>query len=212
LRDSLAALVAAPTRRSIMDTRTGSHRARRGTAALLASAGIAAAALVLAASCAHASGIGVRGAWVDTPGEEDNAQMVGGFLRLGNAIALEGAVDYRSTEIGGGAEMRTWPVTLSLVASPIPFLYGVAGIGWYNTTLELSPALGGMEDTWREFGYHAGGGVQLPIVPYLSFVGDLRYSYVGYEFDEFADAVSDFDGGDYLALNLGVMLGFPERE
>lgn len=187
-----------------MHTRTGIH--------LLAASGLAAAALLLSPSCARASGIGVRGAWVDTPEREEDAQMVGAFLRLGTTMALEGAVDYRKTELGGGAEMRTWPVTLSLVASPIPVLYGVAGVGWYNTTLELSPALGGLEDTWREFGYHVGGGVQFPIVPYLSFVGDLRYSYVGYDFDEFASAVSDFDGGDYLALNLGVMLGFPDSK
>ena len=194
-----------------MHTRTGIHEAHRGRVALLAASGLAAAALLLSPSCARASGIGVRGAWVDTPEREDDAQMVGAFLRLGTTMALEGAVDYRKTELGGGAEVRTWPATLSLVAFPIPYIYGLAGIGWYNTTLELPASFGGMEDTWREFGYHLGAGIQAPIVTSLSFVGDLRYSYVGYDFDEFAVAVSDFDGGDYLALNLGLMITFPER-
>jgi hypothetical protein len=178
-------------------------------------AAVVAAVLACGLACgpapAAASGIGIRGAWVDTPEREDDTQMVGGFFRLGNRIALEAAVDYRNTKLGGGAEVRTWPATLSLVAFPIPYIYGLAGIGWYNTTLELPASFGGMEDTWREFGYHLGAGIQAPIVTSLSFVGDLRYSYVGYDFDEFADAVSDFDGGDYLALNLGLMITFPER-
>jgi opacity protein-like surface antigen len=164
--------------------------------------------VALAADLAHASGIGVRGAWVDTPDTEDNTSMVGGFVRLGSTVALEGAVDYRREDVGLGAELRTWPVTLSLILAPIPVVYGVAGVGWYNTTLELPPALEGLEDTQSEFGYHVGAGAQLPIVPALSFVGDLRYSYINYDFDEFGEAVSNFDGGNYLALNLGLMLNF----
>ena len=157
----------------------------------------------------HATGVGVRGAWVDRPDSEENTQMVGGFFRLGRALALEGAVDYRREELGGGAEVRTWPVTASLVASPIPFLYGLAGVGWYNTTLEL-PSTGGADDrTEREFGYHIGAGTRVPIVPSLSFLADLRYAYVDYQFDEFGEAVSNFDGGNYLTLNLGIMLSEP---
>jgi hypothetical protein len=168
-----------------------------------------AAATLIAVSSAQATGIGIRGAWVDTPDGEQNVGMVGGFARLGSIVALEGAVDYRRERLGPGAEVRTWPVTMSLVLAPIPVLYGVAGIGWYNTTLEIAPAYGGFEDTSTEFGYHLGAGVQLPIVPSLAFVGDLRYSFINYDFDEFAEAVTDFDGGDYLTMNLGLMLNLP---
>jgi len=174
-------------------------------------AGAAAATLALTASPAAATGIGIRGAWGDTPEVEENTQMIGGFFRLGSKVAVEAAVDYRGTNLGDGAEVRTWPATVSLLISPIPYVYGLAGIGWYNTTVALPPAFNGVEETWREFGYHAGAGVQLPVVQSVSFVGDLRYSYVGYEFDEFADALSDFDGGDYLALNLGLMVHLPSR-
>jgi hypothetical protein len=124
-------------------------------------------------------------------------------------MALEGAVDYRRTDLAGGAETRAWPVTLSLVASPIPVAYLLAGIGWYNLTLEVPSAFSTVEETQSRFGYHVGAGVRAPVLPDLSFVGDLRYGYVDYEFDQFAEAVAGFDGGDYVSLNLGVMLAIP---
>ncbi|HMB70324.1 MAG TPA: outer membrane beta-barrel protein [bacterium] len=191
-----------------MRTRRAASECSSGTNRFLATGAVVAAGLLLLASTGHATGLGVRGSVVSTPDDEENARMMGGFVRIGSMFAVEGAVDYRSTDIGP-AEVKTWPVTASLVVSPIPFAYGLAGVGWYNTTLDLPPELAELEVTEREFGYHAGAGVRFPLAPVLSFVGDLRYSYVGYDFDEFTDTVAEFDGGDYVALNLGLMFELP---
>ncbi|MCA9753281.1 MAG: outer membrane beta-barrel protein [Gemmatimonadetes bacterium] len=161
----------------------------------------------LFAGSAFATGVGVRGAWVDAPDTDENLHMIGGFVRVGGPVQLEGAVDYRNESLPGGVDVRTWPVTASLIVAPIPYVYGLAGIGWYNTTIDFTSESNVEDTTKREFGWHAGAGTQVPILPSLSFVADLRYAYVDYQFDEFAESVARFDGGDYVTLNLGLMLG-----
>jgi hypothetical protein len=173
--------------------------------------GAVAAALLVAcqASRADAVGLGARGAWVDRTDAEENSRMVGAFIRTGGAIGFEGAVDYRNEDLGSGAELRTWPVTVSLVASPIPFLYGLAGVGWYNTTIEAPALIGSSEETSTDFGYHIGAGAQLPIMPALSLVGDVRYAYVDYEFEEFTSSASELEKGSSVSVNIGAMLQLP---
>ncbi len=160
-------------------------------------------------SSALAGGLGVRGALVNNTQTEENLRMVGAFARVGGVLALEGAVDYRREDVGPDSRVKTWPVTASLVFQPVPFVYGLAGVGWYNTTVEFPEALGLDDETTTEFGYHAGVGTQLPIVPTLSVVGDVRYNYVDYDLSEFADAVGDFEDGSYVSLNVGLMFTPP---
>jgi hypothetical protein len=181
----------------------------RALNAAISAIAIGALVLLLTATSSRATGVGVRGAWVDRPNTDENTQMVGGFFRLGGVAALEGAVDYRKEDLPGSVEVRTWPVTASLVVSPIPVLYGLAGVGWYNTTIDFPSSALVDDRTQRDFGWHVGAGTQVPIMPSLSFLADLRYAYINYDFDEFAESVADFDGGNYLTLNLGLMLGTP---
>ncbi|MFN8179945.1 MAG: outer membrane beta-barrel protein [bacterium] len=174
---------------------------------------LAAAAIVIlvAAGAARADlGLGVRGAWVDNRNTDDHTSMKGAFLRMGPPLLqAEAGVDYRSEDLGGGLTVKTWPVTLGAVLSPLPWLYGVAGVGWYHTTADF-PAYSSIEDhTATKFGYHAGAGVRLPVVPSLSVVVDGRYTYIDYKLDEFADALGDFKKGDYFTVNAGLMFEFP---
>ncbi|MGQ0720447.1 MAG: outer membrane protein [Candidatus Eiseniibacteriota bacterium] len=173
--------------------------------------GAAAAALLVASQAppADALGLGARGAWVDRTDAEESSRMLGAFVRTGGMIGIEGAVDYRNEDLGSGAEMRTWPVTVSLIASPIPFLYGLAGVGWYNTTIEAPALLGSNEETSTDFGYHIGAGAQLPVMPALSLVGDVRYAYVDYEFEEFTGSASELEKGSSVSVNIGAMLQIP---
>jgi opacity protein-like surface antigen len=135
--------------------------------------------------------------------------MLGAFVRAGSMFGVEGAVDYRNEDLGSGAELRTWPVTVSLIVAPIPLVYGVAGVGWYNTTLETPGLLGTSEETSTDFGYHVGAGAQLPILPMLSLVGDVRYSYVDYDLDAFTSSVSEMEKGNYVSVNVGAMFQLP---
>jgi len=65
--------------------------------------------------------------------------MAGAFVRLGDGlIGLEGAVDHRTDEFAGGTDVRTWPITASLIVRPLPIVFAAAGLGWYNTTVDYA--------------------------------------------------------------------------
>lgn len=166
--------------------------------------------LLLVAGVAHADlGVGAKGAWVTNRETDDSVGMYGAFMRLGPPmLSLEAGVDYRNEDFAAGS-VKTWPVTVGLVLSPIPVLYAVAGVGWYHTTLDFVTSAPFRDETTTAFGYHAGAGMRLPIVPWVSAIADLRYAYVNYDFDEFADALGDFDKGNYVSLNGGLMFQIP---
>ena len=177
----------------------------------LAGMALGALAVTMAAAPAGAARIGARFGWVSVPDAGEDAMMFGAFLRSGAGLGLEGAVDYRTEELGGGGELRTWPITASLVVTPVPVAYALAGIGWYQTTLDFPPELLIEKKTESKVGYHVGAGVQFPVFPPISLIGDVRYAYIDYDFGEAVDAVADFDGGSYVTVHVGAMLHFPSR-
>ena len=166
---------------------------------------------LLIAGVSHADlGLGAKGAWVTNRETDDSVGMVGGFLRVGHPVLqLEGGVDYRNEEISNDLHVRTWPVTASLVVSPLPIVYALAGVGWYHTTIDFPTSSVFRDDTQTEFGYHVGAGLKFPIVPAVSAITDVRYSYVNYDFDQFSEALGDFDKGNYVSLNAGLMFQMP---
>lgn len=166
---------------------------------------------LLLAGVAHADlGVGAKGAWVTNRETDDSVGMWGGFVRLGHPmLQLEAGVDYRNEEISNDLHVRTWPVTLGLVVSPLPIVYALAGVGWYHTTIDFPTPNVFRDDTSTEFGYHVGAGLKFPIVPAVSAITDVRYSYVNYEFDQFSDALGDFDKGNYVSLNAGLLFSMP---
>lgn len=153
-------------------------------------------------------GIGVRYALVHMQSSDDNTGMAGAFVRLGDGlIGLEGAVDHRTDEFAGGTDVRTWPITASLILRPLPIVFAAAGLGWYNTTVDYAgDALDDQTET--NMGYQFGAGVQLPLVPMLSLVGDARYHFVDYDFDA-VPSEFDFNDADYLSLHGGLLLSLP---
>jgi hypothetical protein len=65
-------------------------------------------------------------------------------LRLSSALAVEGSVDLRKEEyMRGRVTVTSWPVMVTGLVYPLPFLYGLIGAGWYNTKVEYAP-LGGL--------------------------------------------------------------------
>jgi opacity protein-like surface antigen len=155
-----------------------------------------------------AAGIGARIGRVSVPDTDEGATMFGAFLRSGAVLGLEGAVDYRTETLGGGGELRTWPITASLVLQPVPLVYGLAGIGWYQTTLDFPPGLMIEKKTESKVGYQVGAGVRLPVLPPISLLADIRYAYIDYDFGDAVDAVAGFDGGNYVSAHLGAMFHF----
>jgi opacity protein-like surface antigen len=132
--------------------------------------------------------------------------MLGAMLRLrGGVIGVEGVIDYRNEDIGADTDLKTWPVTASLMIYPIPVIYALGGIGWYNSTIDFPEGSLLEDQTDSQLGYHLGAGVELPVATSLSLTGDFRYHFVDYEFDEIPESIGNVDA-DALSLNGGVII------
>jgi len=122
---------------------------------------------------------------------DEGALTAGGTLRLDltSSIGVEGSVNYRAEKYYDGAlEVTTIPVLATLLIHPLPIVYGLAGVGWYNVSYE-SPF---GDETTSEFGYHIGAGAELELGS-ITLFGDLRYVLLNYEFDNVpGEADADF--------------------
>lgn len=162
------------------------------------------------AATAHAGGgVGGRYAWIHHDEADEGASMWGVFGRAHSGIlGFELAVDRRSEDLPAGAELVVWPVTASVLVYPVPQLYGVAGLGWYNATFE-PPSLLDLDDrTETTTGFHIGGGVEVPLTPRLALTGDLRYLFIDYDFGDLPDDVDDIES-NHVGANAGLMVTFP---
>lgn len=162
--------------------------------------------IAVGAGAAHAQptklGIGGRYAYVRNIDSENDVNMGGVLARIrGATFGAEGAVDYRNEDLGGGFDLKVWPVTASLLIHPLPTVYGLVGLGWYNATLD--PPGDVFEDrTDTQLGYHLGAGLELPVSPNFHFVGDLRYLFVDHDFRDLPEEIGKVEA-NYFSVNLG---------
>lgn len=151
-------------------------------------------------------GLGAHYSWVRNQDTEESSGMFGAMARLrGEVIGLEGAVDYRNEELGGDVELKTWPVTASLMIYPVPVAYALGGLGWYNSTIDFPDGSIFEDQTDTQLGYHLGAGVEVPMAPNFSLTGDFRYHFVDYEFDDIPSTIGNVDA-DAFSLNGGVII------
>lgn len=147
----------------------------------------------------------------------DNAKfMIGGAFRakLSKSFGLEGSINYRQEEYSNGnVQVTSYPVMVTALIYPIDILYGAIGIGWYNTSIHYSntlPLVGSKDQSEQKFGWHFGGGVQIPLSgpegsPNTILTADIRYVFLNYNFDNFpgsGDMKSDF----YM-IDVGLLFG-----
>ena len=112
----------------------------------------------------------------------NNTWFGGAQLRLYllPALAIEGSVDYRETDVGNSTTIRTFPVQASLLAyivdrKPLA-IYLLGGGGWYFSRIDVpSP---GSDQTSNKFGPHAGGGLEFFPGDHWSVDADYRYIWV----------------------------------
>lgn len=143
----------------------------------------------------------------------DDTRLMGGValrFKLSPALGLEGSINYRQEEYGGGSvTVRTWPVMVTGLIYPIPIVYGALGAGWYNTSFEYNegkPGLFGLgSDTRQEFGWHFGAGVELPMGRYSHLIGDVRYVFLNYDFKQFPG--SSGLNSNFYVITVGVLFG-----
>ena len=140
---------------------------------------------------------------------DDTNKSVGLALRgsiIPHVLKTEIAGSYRSEEqFGGDLKLKMWPVTASLLLSPVPALYAGAGVGWYHTTFDYDDALLIDDETKEEFGVHLGGGITVPVAPRVGV--DLSGRYVMMQDQESKLVPEKFDP-DFWTLSLGLAFGF----
>ena len=141
--------------------------------------------------------------------DADQGELYGGLAaRLGlGGISIEGAIDYRQEKYAeGNMTMRSWPVQVSAILYPLPIVYGVAGAGWYHTTIDYDQNKLGLaapkDETTSTLGYHLGAGVELPLRN-MKLTADVRYVFLNYDLDEIEN-LPDTDS-DFLAVTLGLL-------
>lgn len=143
---------------------------------------------------------------------DDGKILVGAALRmkLGSALGVEGSVGYREESYSNGAmTVKSWPVMVTGMVYPFPALYGAIGAGWYNSTIDYDPArfpIGTVSsETKQRFGYHFGGGLEIPASTNLTLTADIRYVFLDYNFT----AVPGSSGvnSDFYVATVGFLFG-----
>jgi hypothetical protein len=155
------------------------------------------AAALFASPClasAQGFGVGARMAWVtaDSDADVDAARFIGGQIRLlSKRWGMEVSLDRNSESF----ELLNQKVTETPIQASVllrlgggkvsPFLLG--GPGWYRRKVEL---IDGPDDTdvkTTEFGWHAGGGLEILAGRHFGIHGDYRFTFLDFGKDDDED-------------------------
>src|SRR4051794_28982381 len=141
--------------------------------------------------------------------DADNGKFMGGValrMKLSSALGVEGSVGYRSeTYANGGVTINSWPVMVTGLLYPIPILYGAMGIGWYNSSITYNPSIFHLQpdQTQQVFGWHFGGGLELPAGATSRITADVRYVFLNYDFSAIPGSSSI--KSDFYVITVGYL-------
>ena len=144
--------------------------------------------------------------------DAEEAKFMGGVAlraKLTPSLGVEGSINYRQEKYANGnVTVKSWPVLVTGLFYPLPIIYGAVGAGWYNTTMdyndEFSPIA--KDETTQEFGWHFGGGVELPFGSSTKVTGDIRYVFLNYDFKQ-VPGTNDLNS-DFYMVTFGILYGF----
>jgi hypothetical protein len=122
-----------------------------------------------------------------------------------NVLQSEIGAGYRTEEMNNGAlDVRQWPITASLLLTPMNVVYAGVGVGWYHTTYDYEDdALS--DETTQDFGVHVGGGFKVPLAPRVAL--DLSGRYVKLQ-DQESKLIPDKFDPSFWTLSAGLALKF----
>jgi len=88
---------------------------------------------------------------------------------------------------------------------PVQIAYGAIGAGWYNTSFSYDPTVfpGSSDETKQEFGWHFGGGLEIPLGTSSMFTADIRYVFLNYNFKSVPG--SSAANSDFYMLTFGYL-------
>jgi len=151
-------------------------------------------------------GLGPRAGYIQSE-NADRGNWTAGVqarLRLLPMLAIEGAVDYHEQDFANGAaRVSNYPVTLSALLYIWPLgpiqPYIVGGVGWYYTTVDYRGPLAGQSSTTsNQFGYHAGGGLDLALSKMVTLDADIRYIFLNLPSELKDRAARDIDANGWM--------------
>ena len=131
-------------------------------------------------------GVGARLAWVkgNSRVDADSVRFVGGQIRIASPrLAIEVALDSHTEDLPLlNQKVSERPIQTSLLlklatGSLQPYL--LAGPGWYKRSVEPLEGPGEKLST-TEFGWHAGGGLEVRPNRHVGVHGDYRYTFVNF--------------------------------
>jgi hypothetical protein len=163
---------------------------------------VVSAALSASPSIASAQGFGVgaRMAWVtaDSDADVDSVRFNGGQIRLVSIRwGLEVSMDRNSERFDLlNQKVTETPIQASLLLrmgsrKVSPFLLG--GPGWYRRKVQLLDRPDDADVATTEFGWHAGGGLEILAGRHFGIHGDYRYTFLDFGGDD--DDDEGFIGG-----------------
>ncbi len=158
-------------------------------------------------------GIGMRGGFYKSSSADLGSYSFGVMTRgrIGRSLGVEATLDYRGEELFNagnvaGTDLVAGVSYVPITVSAILFIplgttiapYGVAGVGWYYTIVNYDlggsniPALVELfeDEKNREFGYHFGLGIELPLSNHAALHMDYRYIFLGSEIKTVEDIIS----------------------
>lgn len=157
-------------------------------------------------------GIGPRVGYLKSQDADQGSWLYGGALRLKlGGLGIEGSVDYRSEEfLDGDLKSESYPVMASLLIYPVPFVYGLAGMGWYNTKFDFDDKKVGInfpkDKEEQQVGWHFGGGLEIPMGKVTTLAADIRYVFLDYDFAK-VPGKSELKS-DFYEITLSIFWGF----
>jgi opacity protein-like surface antigen len=145
--------------------------------------------------------------------DADEGNFMGGLalrLRMLPLIGVEASINYRQERYADDAvTVRSWPVMVTGLVYPLPFIYGAMGVGWYRTTFDYDqsrfPLQNLADETNQEFGWHFGAGAELPVGPSFRLTGDIRYVFLDYDFQQ-VPGLGNVDSNFYV-VTAGLLFG-----
>jgi opacity protein-like surface antigen len=133
--------------------------------------------------------------------DADKGNFMGGVawrFKFTSLLGLEASINYRQETYANEAlTVRSWPIMVTGLVYPLPFVYGAIGAGWYSVTLDYNQDKFAMlkDETTQDFGWHFGGGAEVPVGSSFKLTADIRYVFLDYNFKEIpgsSDLKSDF--------------------
>jgi len=149
------------------------------------------ASLLVATPAAAQFGIGARMAWIrsDVKVDADSVRFTGGQIRMGisKGLGFEVSIDRHSESFEAlNEKVVQTPIQVSLLlrlsgGGFSPYLLG--GPGWYGRSVEVIEG-SDLKVSTREFGWHAGGGIEVKPGKHFGIHGDYRYTFLDFNNDD----------------------------